>query len=129
MATCKSAKKSGKAKRFTGKQNRFQTVDGWFDSKGEWQRWVWLRAAESAGNIKDLKRQVVFHLDVAGVHICDYVADYTYTVIANGPRLGLHVVEDYKGPIVTDVFKLKAKLMKGVHGIDVRISKSPTEWP
>ena len=35
------------------------------------------------------------------------------------------VVEDVKG-MTTAMFKLKAKLMKAVHGIEVRVVKTPT---
>jgi len=88
------------------------TADGRFDSKGELRRWNQLKLLHRAGEIQDLRRQVSYDIEVLGLHICRYVADYTYT---DGGR---KVVEDFKG-VRTDTFRLKKKLMKAVHGIDV----------
>lgn len=83
-----------------------------FASKRERSRWMDLRLEEKAGAIKDLKRQVVYPLEVNGVKVCDYIADAVYE------RDGALVVEDSKG-YRTDVYKLKAKLMRAVYGIEV----------
>ena len=99
-------------------------VDGVsFASKKEARRWSELLLLQRAGQIRDLERQVRFALDVNGIPICHYVADFTYFIL--NPASGLEgwsfICEDSKG-VETDVFKLKAKLMKAVHGIDVRLS-------
>lgn len=99
---------------------RVETVDGKFDSKSEFSRWCWLRQEEKAGRIADLKRQVEYSLDVNGMHICKYVADFVITL----PD-GRVVVDDYKG-MMTDTFRLKAKLMKACHGIEINVAKTPT---
>lgn len=122
----KRPQKTGRAPKYRNK--RIQTVYGWFDSKGELQRYLYLLDAEKRGVIDNLKRQVPFSLDVNGDHICDYVADFTYTIIKNCQRIGDHIVEDYKC-VFTDVFILKKKLMKAVHGIDVRTITTCTEDP
>lgn len=97
--------------------NKPVEIDGIrFDSTRESKRWQELKLLEKAGVISDLKRQVTFRLDVNGQHICRYIADMVYQ------ENGLLIVEDVKG-VQTDVFKIKAKLMKAVHGIDVRITK------
>lgn len=118
--------KSGRAPKYHNK--RIQTVYGWFDSKGELQRYLYLLDAEKRGVIDNLRRQVAFSLDVKGSHICDYIADFTYTITQNCQCIGTHIVEDYKC-VFTDVFVLKKKLMKAVHGIDVRIVTNCTEDP
>lgn len=82
-----------------------------FDSKREAKRWMNLRLEETAGQIKDLTRQVVYPLVVNGMQICIYVADFVYE------RNGL-VVEDAKG-FKTPEYRLKAKLMLACHGITV----------
>lgn len=73
-----------------------------------------LLALQAAGLIRDLETQPKFRLDVGSVHICSYLADFQYFDV---PR-GAIVVEDVKG-MRTEVYKLKAKLMLAIHGIEV----------
>jgi hypothetical protein len=88
-------------------------VDGiLFASKREARRWSELRLMERAGYITELQRQVRFPLDVNGQPICHYVCDFQYR------RNGELVVEDSKG-VRTPEYKLKAKLMKAVHQIQI----------
>jgi hypothetical protein len=84
-----------------------------FQSK--WERDLFLvnLSRQQAGEISDLRLQVTFHLNVNGVHVCDYIADFTY--LENGKM----IVEDAKG-VVTDVYALKKKLMLACHGIRIR---------
>lgn len=86
-----------------------------FASKGEMKRWLELKQLERAGVIKGLQRQVSFTLSHNGVTLCKYVADFVYT------ENGKPVVDDYKG-YITPLFRLKAKLMKAFHGVDIRIT-------
>lgn len=86
-----------------------------FASKAEMKRWLDLRNLERAGVIKGLQRQVSFTLSHNGVLLCKYVADFVYT------ENGKPIVEDVKG-FVPPIFKLKAKLMKAFHGIEIRIT-------
>jgi uncharacterized protein DUF1064 len=83
-----------------------------FDSNREAKRYVELNLESLAGEICDLELQKRFSLDVNGVHICDYVADFVYK------RDGIQVVEDAKGK-PTDVYVIKRKLMLAVHGIKI----------
>lgn len=93
------------------------TVDGIrFPSLKEARRWSDLKLLEKAGVISELKRQVRHPMIVAGQKVCDYVSDATY--IENG----VFVVEDSKG-MLTDVFKLKAKLFKAIYGFEIRVVK------
>jgi len=98
-------------------------VDGIkFDSRKEARRYSELKLLLRAGEIFDLERQIRFQLiepmRINGKHeraIC-YVADFRYT-----DKHGKTFVEDVKG-IATDVFKIKYRLMKQVHGIEVLIT-------
>lgn len=113
-----------KGNRRAGKYNnhRIKTVHGWFDSKGELSRWLFLLDCEKRGQIEDLRRQVTYPLEVNGEKVCDYVADFVYS------KKGFVFVEDFKG-MITDVFRLKAKLFRAVYGYDIRVVKSPTAAP
>ena len=89
-----------------------------FDSIAESKRYLELKALVQAGEITDLDLQVKFEL-IPKVTICGrnqracyYVCDFQYV------KDGQTVVEDVKG-FATDVYRIKRKLMKHVHGIDV----------
>lgn len=85
-----------------------------FDSRAEATRWDELVLLERAGVITNLRRQVRFPLHVNGELVCTYVADYVYV----DENLDT-IVEDKKGHR-TQVYILKRKLMKAVHGIEIR---------
>ncbi len=86
------------------------TEYGTFDSKGEASRYAELMILQRVGQIKDVRRQVVFELlpafQCAGrkERAITYVADFVYT-----NSRGESVVEDFKG-FKTDVYKLKRKM-------------------
>jgi hypothetical protein len=95
-------------------------VDGLrFDSKREALYWLDLKAREAAGEIRDVRRQVVFGL-FAPVHdkpgmtamVSSYIADYTYVVVATGSP----VVVDVKG-VRTRLYLLKKKWLAIQSGI------------
>lgn len=89
------------------------TVDGIrFASKGEAMRYQELRLLEQAGQISGLELQPKFRLEVNGVKIADYVADFRYT------EAGQVVTEDYKG-MKTPVYRIKKKLVKALHNVDI----------
>lgn len=89
------------------------TVDGIrFDSKGEAMRYGELKLLEQAGVISGLQLQPKFSLEVNGVKLGSYVADFEY--VERGER----VVEDFKG-VRTPVYQIKKKLVKALHGIDI----------
>ncbi len=85
-----------------------------FASKREARRYKELLLLERANVIRDLETQPVFDLDVNGVHICKYIGDFRYY---DTERNAL-VVEDSKG-IRTEIYKLKRRLMKAIHSIEV----------
>tara|TARA_R110001592_G_scaffold107314_2_gene300528 strand:- start:654 stop:980 length:327 start_codon:yes stop_codon:yes gene_type:complete len=89
-----------------------------FDSKAEARHYSRLKLLERAGQISDLKLQVVFEL-APSVRVAGrkrppikYIADFTY--IENGEL----VVCDVKG-MITPVYSLKRHLMMAVHGLDI----------
>lgn len=92
-----------------------------FDSQWEAERWGELTAMEKAGYIVDLERQISYEIMVNDQKICKYVADFRYNKVDDHGNLE-EVVEDAKG-VETSEFKLKKKLMKAVHGIEIYLSK------
>lgn len=104
-----------------GKENSYRkyrakrtVVDGvTFASKKEARRYSELKLLLAAGQITNLELQVPFSLDVNDVHICNYLADFQY--LENGKK----ITEDVKG-MRTREYVLKCRLMKAIHGIDIR---------
>lgn len=99
---------------------RRTTVDGiTFDSKREADRYLVLKSMEEGGTIENLRRQVRYELvpafDVDGKHYRPvfYVADFVYR------ENGHEVIEDVKG-VVTDVYRLKRKLVAYRYGMSIR---------
>lgn len=108
-----------------------------FDSRTERSRYYTLQTLEKAGEISDLRMQVPFEIIPAIYETVEvqlktktkqvqklvqraahYVADFVYK-----DKDGNMVVEDVKGSssILTPEFRLKMKLMRYVHGIQIKI--------
>lgn len=126
------------AKIKTKYHNKRVTHDGIeFDSKKEMYRYITLKIKQEAGMISDLRLQVSYEIipavyeeqevqlktKVKHVRRCvqkaaHYVADFVYK-----DQDGNEVVEDVKGSssILTPEFRLKMKLMRYVHGIQIKI--------
>jgi hypothetical protein len=81
----------------------------------EARRYQELRLMERAGEIEKLTLQRRYPIRVNGVLVCAYVSDFEYRDL----RTGRWVVEDVKGAR-TSTYKLKAKLMRAVHGIEIQ---------
>ena len=99
--------------------NRRVEIDGQaFDSKAEARYWGVLQMRLKAGEIRNLRRQVVYELAptvvIAGRKRppLRYVADFVWE------EGGCEVVADVKGA-VTEAYRIKRHLMKAVHGIDI----------
>jgi hypothetical protein len=88
-----------------------------FDSKKEASRYPQLKLLESAGRIRNLRRQVKYELRVNGVLVSTYKADYVYEELEKGQWL--EVVEDVKG-YPNDRWPMKKKLMLACHGVRIR---------
>ena len=102
------------------KNQPVHTDEGYFASQAEHRRWCLLKLRQRAGEIEGLKRQVTYQLNVNGFHICDYIADATYTEIKPAPGF---VVEDAKG-VETKDFKIKAKLFEAIFGFKIRVVRT-----
>ena len=92
---------------------------GWIhQSTLEARRCDELHLMQQGGLIGNLRAhpQVRFRLDANGHHICDYVADFCYF----DKERNAEVVEDTKG-MITDVCRMKLKLMSACHGVDVEL--------
>lgn len=88
-------------------------VDGLvFDSTAEARRYEELKLLATAGDIQQLRMQPEYSLDVNGIHICNYIADFVYF------RAGEMIVEDVKG-VKTPVYIIKRKLLKACTGLDI----------
>lgn len=96
-------------------------IDGHaFASEAEANRYQELKLLERNGDIIDLKIQQKFSCSVNGIHICDYIADFTYIEKCGADEL---VVEDVKGShkgTAYQIFSLKNKLILALYGISIR---------
>lgn len=106
--------------------NKITEIDGiTFHSKKESARYSQLKLYEKGGLIKDLRLQVAYELIPKLVingkteRAIKYVADFVYYDTVHK----CDVVEDVKSiATMTDVFKIKYRLMKQMHGIDIKIT-------
>lgn len=87
-----------------------------YDSRKEANRAVQLGVMERAGLISDLKRQVVFPLDVNGHSICRFIADFDYLDAAGKP-----VTEDVKSEVTRRIpaYRIKNKLFAAIYGREI----------
>ena len=100
-------------------------VDGIkFDSKAEAKRYKELKLLEKVGNITGLELQKRYDFIINGVNCGFYKADFVYVtrLACDGAESYGQTVEDVKG-MKTPVYRLKKKLMKAIHGIDILETK------
>jgi hypothetical protein len=89
------------------------------DSMAERDRCFVLHLKQEQGEISGLMVHERFKLEVNGVLITTYEADFSYTTPARVPgSLTRLVVEDVKG-VKTRDYIIKARLMLAIHGIDI----------
>lgn len=105
-------------------RNKITELDGIkFASRKEAARYSQLKLYEKGKLIENLRLQVSFELIPKLVingkteRAIKYIADFAYFDTVNKKE----IVEDTKG-MITDVFKLKYRLMKLIHNIDVKIT-------
>lgn len=112
-------KRGGSRHKYGAKETYVDNIR--FPSKLEAERYMYLKALERAGTIRDLKLQPRFKLHVNGELICSYVGDFEYEKeVKEGEWI--YVLEDTKG-VETPEFKLKKKLMKAIHGLEINVVK------
>ena len=88
-------------------------VDGIrFASKAEARRYQVLKLREKAGEIRDLKLQTRWRLEVNGVLIGHYVSDFDYLALGCPRR----TVEDVKG-VKTPLYKFKRRIFEALYGL------------
>lgn len=90
-----------------------------FASKKEAKRWQDLQLFEAARRVRNIRRQVEYRLEVMGILICKYRADFVFDELIGGAWV--ETTEDVKG-YRTPEYRLKKKLMKACHGIEIRES-------
>jgi ribosomal protein L16/L10AE len=127
------ARSVGVSRGMRGRARKFGNVptmvgDEAFHSKREAARYVVLRALERAGKIRNLRRQVKYRLEVNGMLICTYSADFVYEepaafrmrdgAAATVEGVWAEIVEDVKG-YANDRWPMKRKLMLACHGVAV----------
>ena len=104
--------------------NKITELDGIkFHSRKESLRYSQLKLYEKGGLIENLRLQVAYELIPKLVingkteRAIKYVADFVYTDTVNNRE----VVEDVKG-MITDIFKIKYRLMKQIYNIDIKLT-------
>lgn len=91
------------------------TVDGiTFDSKKEAKRYGSLKMLERAKVIKNIELQPSYPININGIKIAIYKADFRYW----HNDLQHTTVEDVKG-VRTPVYRLKKKLVEAIYGIEI----------
>lgn len=128
MKTTRWSKNTQSASKYHS--TKIVTEEGTFDSKREYKRWLVLKDMERLGLISGLERQVPYELiptqklktprynkktkkyQRSEISV-RYIADFVYE------EDGKTVIEDAKG-MQTDTYKIKRKLMKFIHGIEIR---------
>lgn len=88
-----------------------------FDSTREARRYQDLALMQTAGQIRDLRRQVPYPIYIKGIFICDWRADFVYEQAE--PDRWIRIVEDSKG-WKTDVYKLKKKMIEAEYGFRIK---------
>jgi|SRR5579885_1746013 len=102
----------------TGKRSKYRSKKvkengRTYDSKHEFNRHKENLKREERGEISSLRYHVIYPLEVNGVLITEYEADFVY--MENGKL----IVEDAKG-FPTPEYVIKRNLMKAIYGIEIR---------
>jgi hypothetical protein len=103
------------------KANKFgaipTTVDGQrFASKAEADRYGQLKVLQRVGRITELVCQPEFPIEINGIKIAVYIADFQYY-----DQDGELVIEDVKSPSTKKLptYRLKRKLVEAIYGITI----------
>lgn len=108
-----TARKHGYLKRSKYGNNKTEYNGNLYDSQKEATRAQQLDIMLQGNAIKGWERQVPLKIEYNGVKICTYKVDFVVTHLD-----GTTDYEDVKG-YVTDIYKLKKKLVKAFYGIDI----------
>lgn len=104
------------------KKSKFNAKVVWidgirFDSTWEGKRYSQLKLLERTGEISDLQMQVPYPMEINNVVICKYLADFVYV------KEDITIIEDAKG-FITPEYRIKKKLMKAIHNIEILETRS-----
>lgn len=92
-----------------------------FPSQKERDRYINLTRLQRAGHIRNLVYQKRYRLEVNGVKVADYVADFVYEE-RSLDGVWRTVVEDTKG-FETPEFKIKARLFRALYpALELRVT-------
>lgn len=94
-----------------------------FDSTKEAERYIELKLLQTHSVISELRIQVPYQLNDGGKYSFKYIADFEY--ISEGKKITEDVKpwdQNKKQFVFTPLFKKKAKLMKKIHGIIIKIT-------
>jgi uncharacterized protein DUF1064 len=98
--------------------NKKVTYDGIeFDSQREFKYYLDFKEQQKAGRISGLEVHPLFRCEINGLKICKYEADFAF--VEQGRRRVIDVKSEYTAKLPT--FRLKKKLVKALHGIDVEV--------
>lgn len=100
-------------------RNKPTAIDGHkFDSRKEAKRYSELKLMKLAGDIWDLQVHPRFKLEVNGVWVGQYTADFAYRERQQFKQ----VVEDCKSDVTKRIrdWPIRKRLMLAIHGIEVR---------
>lgn len=90
-----------------------------FASKKEAEQYDKLLFLEKHGRVRNIRLQVRYDFRVNGILIAYYLADFVYEEL--GKDGWVEVVHDTKG-FPAKTWPMKKKLLKAIHGIDVRVT-------
>lgn len=104
------------APKFSKYHNKKKEVDGFlFDSRKEAKRYLELKNAQAAGEIRNLRLQQPVECVVNGHLVTTWVADFTYMDAATGAS----IFEDCKG-MRLPIYILKRKLVFACTGFTIK---------
>ncbi len=89
-----------------------------FHSAKEAARYIELKLMERVGEVTDIEVQPRLPLQVNGIKICDYVADFKYL----DTKTNQLVYEDVKSPVTAKLplYRLKKKLVLALYSIKIK---------
>lgn len=88
-----------------------------YDSAAEAKRAYELDALTRTGEIISVEYQPVYDIVINGELVCKYKADFR--IHYTDGRVVVEDVKGYKGGSAYAIFRIKKKLVKAVHGVDI----------
>jgi hypothetical protein len=110
--------------KYGSRRTYLAAIDRWFASQREANAAAELLIRQQQGEVRGLRFQARYSLDVNDEHVCDYICDFVYEerCPARDTSMGeawVTVVADSKG-FRTREYLIKKKLMRACHSIEIR---------